>query len=221
MEEQKLGKPEGFIKVNIDEETEWIPIQQDTKSDVRKKPNYNSKEFILRIREKRAQADFSMVIFPSGNRGRKLINKVGLLHKIYRTIQRAVINKEATITDLLVYEQKVNDLIEQTWKDLGTLFPILSNVNISQWKSLVESYEEKRAMVPRFSALIVVPYSDLHGRLLIIVKYLELYKRRWLKQPSADISLCKAVLELSERFEEGVNKLLEEYAPKLGIKVNL
>jgi len=221
VDKQKPKSLEELIGETIETETVWVPTQEGTMLSKKERPSRTARENVLRIREKRARADFSMIIFPSGNRGRKLINKVGLLHKIYRMMQRAVINKEVTIADLASYEQKINNLVEETWKDLGTLYPLLSNIDISQWKSLVESYEEKRALVPRFSAFIVVPYSDLHGRLLIIVKYLELYKRKWLKQPTTDASLYKTLLEVGEKFEEGVNKLLEEYAQRLGIKVDI
>ena len=68
------------------------------------------REEVLRIREKRAKMDFSIVIFPTGSHGVKLINKVGLLHKIYRTLQRSVITRSVTLAELTSYEQRVNKL---------------------------------------------------------------------------------------------------------------
>ena len=76
-------------------------------------------------------------------------------------------------------------------------------------------------MVPRFSALIAVPYSDLHGRLLTVVKHLEMYKRKLLKHFTFDPSLCEAVAEIGEKFEKEVDEVLKEYLPKTGIEANL
>jgi len=180
-----------------------------------------SREEILRIREKRARHDFSMIIFPTGDSGRKLVDKVGLLHKIYRHLQRALLNREVTVEEVTSYEKRVNAIAERAWKELGSYFPAIASMDLSQWRSLTESYEEKRTMVPRFSALIAVPYSDLHGRLLTVVKHIEMYKKQLLKRFTFDPSLCEAVAKIGERFEKEVDEVLKEYLPKTGIEANL
>ena len=180
-----------------------------------------SREEILRIREKRARRDFSMIIFPTGDSGRKLVDKVGLLHKIYKHLQRALLNREITIEEITSYEKRVNDIAEEAWKALGTFFPAVANIDLSQWRSLTESYEEKKTVVPRFSALIAVPYSDLHGRLLTVVKHIEMYKRKLLKHFTFNPSLCEKVAEIGEKFEKEVDEILKEYLPKTGIEANL